>query len=181
MNDGPNHESEPIEMNYAAQLINQLDASGLATLKELAYWSGLHENTVRDYESGRIRHFGSESRFWNGVLIGLCRKYAPSVPPIAYQIVSTFIKGTPMCIASAVAWSETESPLPTVFRQFGAIARALGDAADSAADIYRDGKVTQSDDPNIAALETQCDQIIARAWQVKSRIARERAEVEAQR
>lgn len=169
------------EMNYAAQLIGQLDAADVASFKEMAFWSGLHENTVRNYCDGSIKHFGSESRFWNGVLTGLCKKFAPAVPPVAYRIVTMLTKGTPICIASVVPWGETEAPLPTVFRQFAAISRALGDAADSAADIYRDGAITANDDPTIAQLETQCDQIIARAWQVKARVARERAQQEAKR
>lgn len=173
--------TEALEMSYAAQLVGQLDACDLGSYKEMAFWSGLHENTIRDYVSGRIKHFGSESRFWNGVLVGLCKKFEPHVPPIAYRIVAMLTKGTPICVAQIVPFGETEAPLPTVFRQFGAIARALGDAADAAANIYRDGHVDAHDDANVAELETKCDQIIARAWQVKARIARERATVEARK
>lgn len=172
-------EQEPIEMTHSAQLINELDASGLASLKQLAFWSGLHENTVRDYRDGRIRHFGSELRFWNGVICGLLQTYAPAVPPICFRVVGLLLKGTGLHVSHCARPDEIAGPLPVLLRQFAPLTRNLADTMEAAAQILEDGRVTASDDPNIAELESKADMLIARLLGIKHRIAAERSKVRA--
>ena len=174
--------TDEIEMTHASQLINELDASNAASIKELAFWSGLHENTVRDYRDGRIRHFGSESRFWNGVLQGLCQKFNNCPPPVAFRVVGMLLKGTPLsavCVPSSA--QENDKPMASLFRQFAGMNRDLDDAAAAAAQIYEDGRVDARDSADIAELESKCDRIIMTAWQIKHRIGREKLATETKR
>lgn len=167
--------TDEIEMTQASQMIAELDASGVASMKELAYWSGLHENTVRDYRDARIRHFGAESRFWNGVLQGLCRKFSPATPAVVFRIVGMMLKGTPLSTVTIIEnHGSGAAPIASLIRQFARMNRDLADAADAAAQIYEDGRVDARDDANIAELETKCDLIISTAWQIKHRIGQEK-------
>lgn len=159
------------EMSHASQLITEIEASGLATLKQLAFWSGLHENTVRDYRDARIRHFGSESRFWNGVVTGLCRQHQPGIPEVCFRIVGMLLKGSPLAAVGILnSAPEDDRPLPNVMHQFAAVARDLADAADAAADLYEAGEVDAARSASIAELESKLDRVINGAWRIKHRL-----------
>lgn len=160
------------EMSHASQLITEIEASGLATLKQIAFWSGLHENTVRDYRDGRIRHFGAESRFWNGVLVGLCRHHQPGIPEVCFRIIGMLLKGSPLAAVSVMAPAlDDDRPLANVMHQFAAIARDLADAADAAATLYEQpGGVDAATNPSVAELESKIDRIINGAWRIKHRL-----------
>lgn len=167
---------EPLEMTHSSQLIGELDASGLASLKQLAFWSGLHENTVRDYRDGRIKHFGSEMRFWNGVLQGLLSQHAPDIPGIAFRIIGLLIKGTRLAAVSAPSCGE---PMPAgvdaMLKRFAPMLRDVANCMESAAEIYGDGHVDRADDPTIAELNQKVDILIHRLWAIKARVAQDRA------
>lgn len=159
------------EMSHASQIISEIEASGLATLKQLAFWSGLHENTVRDYRDARIRHFGAESRFWNGVLVGLCREHNPAIPAVAFRIVGMLLKGSPLAAVGVMSPSlDDDRPLPNMMRQFSAIARDLADAADAAGNLYDAGEVDAARSASIAELESKIDRVISGAWRIKHRL-----------
>lgn len=174
--------TEEIEMTHASQLINELDASGAASIKEMAFWSGLHENTVRDYRDARIRHFGSETRFWNGVLQGLATKFQSGSHPITFRILGMLLKGTPYsAITVPTTLTESDRPMPGFLSQFAGMNRDLADAADAVAQIYEDGRVDVRDSADIAELETKCDRMIQTAWQIKHRIGRDKLATETKR
>ncbi len=166
---------EPSEMSASSQVINELDASGLASLKQLAFWSGLHENTVRDYRDGRIKHFGSEMRFWSGVLQGLMQQYHPAIPQIAFRICGMLLKGTTLTI-SAIKQPELRNTLDlaTAINQFLKVNESVTAAMQSVVEILRDGRVDAGDDANIIELETMADVAITNLWQVKHCINMER-------
>ena len=164
---------EPPEMTQSSQLLNELDASGLAPLKRLAFWTHLHENTVRDYRDGRIRHFGREMRFWNGVLIGLDREYAPSLPAILFRITGMLLQGTRLCVSGDVAPISISS-LPAVMKVFAPMLSDLSGAMEATAAIAADGKVDWCDDPNIAELQIKLTRVIATALGINHAVARER-------
>lgn len=165
---------EPEEMSQASQIILEIDAAGLASLKEMASWTHLHENTVRDYRDGRIRHFGVETRFWNGIVNGLLRKYAPAIPPMVLKIGHLLFQNSPLCVVTYPHCQMPDLPLPAMLRAFSGIARAGADAADSVISILADGKVDRADDPNIDELNQKLDAISAWCWQVKHQIAKQR-------
>lgn len=162
------------EMSQASQIISELDASNLATLKQIAMWSGLHENTVRDYRDGRIRHFGTETRFWNGVLNGLVREYHPATPPVCFRIVALMLRNTPFALTSVGVYGETQTPLPVILKGFIAIAKDVSEAAESVMAILDDGKVTRADDPNIDQLNEKLDRAMSWAMQIKHSIGKAR-------
>jgi len=168
-------EREPHEMSHSSQLIAELDAAGVAPLKQLGFWAGLHENTIRDYRDGRIKHFGTEMRFWNAVLVGLTAGGA--VHPFAFRITGMLLKGTPLAATSVKSFQLRDENIAATLRRFAPMTRDLADAMDHAAAIYADGRVTAADDPNICELETKLDQLINQAWQIKHAIGRERMRV----
>lgn len=165
------------EMSYASQLLLEIEASGLATMKDLAFWSGLHENTVRDYRESRIRHFGRESRFWNGVLLGLCQKHAPAIPAVCFRIAGIFLKGTPLTVAHLAGGAHAIHTLPTlpgIIRLFIASQEDLVAAMQSSVNILEDGRVDVRDSADIAELETKIDTAIGRLWAIKYAIGKAR-------
>lgn len=169
--------SDAIEMSHASQLITEIEASGLATLKQLAFWSGLHENTVRDYRDARIRHFGSESRFWNGVVAGLCRQHYPAIPAVVFRISGMLLKNSPLAAVAVVGpMIDDTRPLPTLMHQFAAITRDLADAADAAAHLCDADAAAVATNPTVAELESKLDRVINNAWQIKSRIGQTKQE-----
>lgn len=162
------------EMSFAAQLITELEHSGLCEIKQLAFWSGLHENTVRDYRDGRIKHFGRETRFWNSVLVGLCAHHAPAIPAVAFRIAAMLLKGTPLSAVTIQGWKQSVAPLSTVLSNFIPAQEDLIAAMKSAVQILEDNRVDVSDSPDIAELNNKIDQAISRLWQIKHVIAKER-------
>lgn len=165
------------EMSYASQLLLEIDAGGIASIKELAFWSGLHENTVRDYRESRIRHFGRETRFWNGVLVGLCAKHAPGVPEVCFRIVAMLMKGTPLTAVQLVNTTpriQAVASLSGVMRTFLDSQSDLAAAMQSAVNILEDGRVDVRDNADIAELETKVDLAICRLWGIKHAIGKER-------
>lgn len=165
------------EMSYASQLLLEIEASGLATMKELAFWSGLHENTVRDYRESRIRHFGRETRFWNGVLLGLCAKHSPAVPAICFRIVGMLLKGTPLAVVQLAGGAQAINAvpnLPGIIRLFLASQDDLVAAMQSSVNILEDGRVDVRDSADIAELESKIDTAIGRLWGIKYAIGKER-------
>jgi len=170
---------EPIEMTHSAQVIDEICHSGVATIKELAFWGGAHENTVYDYRTGRIKFFGSEMRFWNGVVAGLCSRHAPAIPPIVFRIVGMLLKNSPLTACEVPTYRLPAPPLGTSIRRFADMTQKLGAAMEASAAIFEDGRVTAADDPNIAEVESNLDQIISAAWQIKHGIAGERQKASA--
>jgi len=163
------------EMSHSSQLIGEIDAAGVASIKQMAFWSGLHENTVRDYRDGRIKHFGSEMRFWNGVLVGMSAEHAPGFPGICFRVPGLLLKGTRMAVTSADLYVETKAPIHKMLRNFAPVHRDLAGAMESAADIFEDGHVDHFDDPTIAELNQKIDSGVARLMAIKAGIANERA------
>ncbi len=167
---------EPIEMTYASQLLAKIEAADIATIKQLAYWSGLHENTIRDYRDGRIKHFGSESRFWNAVLVGMNERTGGRPHPIVYEIVGLFLHSVPMTIVTSPVGEVLDGhSVGGACKRLGALARDVAAVAESIGEIYEDGRVDGADDPSIAEFVAKADQLIARVFGLKALIVKERS------
>lgn len=168
---------EPIEMTASSQLIAKIESAEIATIKQMAYWSGLHENTVRDYRDGRIKHFGAESRFWNGVLAGLVARagHTGELPPIAFEIAGLALHNIPIAIVNLFNLDQvSERTVGGMCRTVGTLCRNIGDVAESVGIIYDDGSVDRRDDPTISELTTKIDMTVARLLRLKARISIDR-------